>query len=190
MNELLSGIEVTARGLRWELVETHPLGEQTLYRVRGLEGVIQGVEIDILSPLEEIIPLSSEINPEKASPLRNYLIYHQAFLLEQLLGSNALLSIRPGRLRIEPYQIVPLMRALKMNRPRLLLCDDVGLGKTIEAALIVTELMARRLAHRVLIVSPAGPLLKQWKNEFLERFGLRIEVREDRHKPRRDVVSS
>ena len=67
MNELLSGIEVTARGLRWELVETQPLGEQTLFRLRGLEGVVQGVEIDILRPLEEIIPLSSEINPEKAA---------------------------------------------------------------------------------------------------------------------------
>ena len=54
MSELLPGIEVTARGLRWELVETQPLGEQTLFRLRGLEGVIQGIEIDILSPLEEI----------------------------------------------------------------------------------------------------------------------------------------
>lgn len=176
MSDFLPGIEVSARGLRWEIVDTQPLGEQTLYRLRGLEGVARGMEFDILSPLENISPLSSEINPEKAAPLQNWLIYHQAFLLEQALGKSAILSVQPGRLKIEPYQIVPLMRALKMHRPRLLLCDDVGLGKTIQAALIVTELMARRLAHRVLIVSPAGPLLKQWKSELLERFGLRVEV--------------
>lgn len=176
MKELLPGIEVGARGLRWELVESQPLGDQTLYRLRGLEGTVVGTEIDILHPLEDISPLASAINPEKAAPLKNWLIYHQAFLLEQALGSDALSFVQPGRLKIEPYQIVPLMRVLKVHRPRLLLCDDVGLGKTIEAALIVTELMARRLTHRVLIVSPAGPLLRQWKAELLERFGLRVEV--------------
>jgi hypothetical protein len=103
MTELLPGIEVNARGLRWELVESHPSGDQTLYRLRGLDGVIRGIELDILHPLEQITPLSSELNPEKAAPLSNWLVYHQAFLLEQALGSDALLSIQPGRLRIEPY---------------------------------------------------------------------------------------
>ncbi|NIN69743.1 MAG: DEAD/DEAH box helicase family protein, partial [Anaerolineae bacterium] len=56
------------------------------------------------------------------------------------------------------------------------LADGVGLGKTIQAGLVLTELMARRLAHRVLVVSPAGLLLEQWKTEMLERFGLRLDV--------------
>jgi SNF2 family DNA or RNA helicase len=63
-----------------------------------------------------------------------------------------------------------------MSRPRLLLADGVGLGKTIQAGLVVTELIARRLVHRILIVSPAGPLMDQWKEEMEERFGLRFEV--------------
>jgi ERCC4-related helicase len=62
-----------------------------------------------------------------------------------------------------------------MSRARLLLADGVGLGKTVQAGLVITELMARRLAHRVLIVSPAGPLLEQWQVEMSERFGLRLE---------------
>jgi len=77
---------------------------------------------------------------------------------------------------MEPYQLVPVMRALLMSRPRLLLCDGVGLGKTIQAGLVITELTARRLVHRLLVVSPAGPLLEQWKSELAERFGLRLEV--------------
>jgi superfamily II DNA or RNA helicase len=70
--------------------------------------------------------------------------------------------------------LVPLMRALELPRPRLLLADGVGLGKTIEAGLIVCELIARRRAHRVLVVSPAGPLLLQWDQELRQRFGLRF----------------
>jgi SNF2 family DNA or RNA helicase len=113
---------------------------------------------------------------DRSAPLPNWLVYHQAFLLEQALGPEAFLAAQPGRLKPEPYQLVPVMRALRMSRPRLLLCDGVGLGKTIQAGLVVTELMARRLAHRILVVSLAGPLLQQWKMEFLERFGLRLEV--------------
>ncbi len=66
------------------------------------------------------------------------------------------------------------MRALELPRPRLLLADGVGLGKTIEAGLIACELIARRRAHRVLIVAPAGPLLVQWAQEMRQRFGLRF----------------
>jgi superfamily II DNA or RNA helicase len=62
-----------------------------------------------------------------------------------------------------------------MSRARLLLADGVGLGKTVQASLVITELIARRLAHRVLIVSPAGPLLEQWQVEMSEWFGLRLE---------------
>ena len=63
-----------------------------------------------------------------------------------------------------------------MSRPRLYLADGVGLGKMIQAGLVLTELMTRKLAHRTLIVSPTGPLLSQWKDELRERFGLRVEL--------------
>jgi superfamily II DNA or RNA helicase len=95
-------------------------------------------------------------------------------VLEQSLGAHSILAIRPGRLDIKPYQLVPIVRALEMSRVRLLLADGVGLGKTIQAGLVVTELMARRLVQRVLIVTPAGPLLDQWRREMRDRFGLRM----------------
>lgn len=66
------------------------------------------------------------------------------------------------------------MRALELPRPRLLLADGVGLGKTVEAGLIASELIARRRAHRVLVIAPAGPLLVQWAQELRHRFGLRF----------------
>lgn len=177
MDTLLPGTEVHARGLRWEVVTAEPAGEQTLYRLRCREqGVLLGRELDILSPFERLEPLQKPLQPERAARLDHWRVYHQAFLLEQALGPNALLAAQPGRLKFAPYQLVPVMRALRMSRPRLLLADAVGLGKTIEAGLILAELIARRRAHRILIVSPPGPLLTQWRDEMRERFGLRFEV--------------
>src|SRR5690606_38219652 len=147
--------------LLWEVVHVEPAGREQRYRLRCLEGGLRGMELDLLSPLESIVPVARELQPERAGRLRDWLLYHQAFLLEQELGPGALLSSQPGRLDIAPYQLVPVMRALRLSRPRLLLADGVGLGKTIQAGLVISELIARRRTHRILIVSPAGPLLEQ-----------------------------
>jgi hypothetical protein len=158
--------------LRWEVVFAERLGPQMLYRLRRLEGAVQGQELDLLHPFEPLQRLVHGFQPEQAAPLRNWLVYHQAFLLEQALGTDALLVVQPGRLRLEPYQFVPVLRAIRMSRPRLLPADGVGLSKTIQVGLVLTELIARRVAHRLLIIAPAGPLLEQWKTEIAERFGL------------------
>lgn len=172
----LPGTEVELRGLHWEVIAVSPMGDQTLLRLRGTGGAFAGREVDVLSPFEDVRPVIHKIDPTCPTHLANWLVFHQAFLLEQALGPNALLAVSPGRLRIEPYQLVPVSRCLRMARPRLLLADDVGLGKTIEAGLTITELIARRRANRILIVTPAGPLLDQWRDEMAERFGLRLVV--------------
>ncbi|MFH8681263.1 DISARM system SNF2-like helicase DrmD [Streptomyces lydicus] len=72
---------------------------------------------------------------------------------------------------IEEYQLEPVARALAMPRVNLLIADDVGLGKTIEAGLVVQELLLRHRARRVLVVCPA-PLTLKWREEMAEKFGL------------------
>ena len=72
---------------------------------------------------------------------------------------------------LEGYQVAPVLRILGKPRPRLLIADDVGLGKTIEAGLCMLELMARRRADRILVVVPPG-LLDQWHDELSDKFGL------------------
>ncbi len=176
MTTLLPGTEVIARGLHWEVVLSQDLGTHTLYRLRGIDGLLKGQELDLLHPFEHISPVPRELAPERAAPLINWLVYHQAFLLEQSLGTTAFLAGQPGRLQIQAYQLVPALRAIRSSRVRLLLADAVGLGKTVQAGLILSEIMARRLAHRVLVVSPAGPLLEQWNTELRERFALRMDV--------------
>lgn len=76
---------------------------------------------------------------------------------------------------VEAYQLEPLRRALQSARTNLLLADDVGLGKTIEAGLVLQELLLRHRARSVIIVCPPSLSLK-WRDEMREKFGLEFEI--------------
>ncbi|GEL18375.1 helicase SNF2 family protein [Pseudonocardia asaccharolytica DSM 44247 = NBRC 16224] len=76
---------------------------------------------------------------------------------------------------IEDYQLEPVSRAVGAPRVNLLLADDVGLGKTIEAGLVASELLLRNRARRIMIVCPAGLTVK-WRDEMTEKFGLDFTV--------------
>ena len=76
---------------------------------------------------------------------------------------------------IEEYQLEPVARALAMPRVNLLVADDVGLGKTIEAGLVAQELLLRHRARRIVVVCPASLTLK-WRDEMAEKFGLEFTV--------------
>jgi superfamily II DNA or RNA helicase len=76
---------------------------------------------------------------------------------------------------IEEYQLEPVARALAMPRVNLLIADDVGLGKTIEAGMVVQEMLLRHRARRVLVVCPASLTLK-WREEMGEKFGLDFTI--------------
>jgi hypothetical protein len=89
--------------------------------------------------------------------------------------STALQAPFRSGISIEEYQLDPVVRALAMPRPNLLIADDVGLGKTIEAGLVVQELLLRHRARTVLVVCPAGLCVK-WQEEMLERFGLEFRI--------------
>lgn len=76
---------------------------------------------------------------------------------------------------IEDYQLDPLVRAVQMPRVNLLVADDVGLGKTIEAGLIVQELLLRNRARTILIVCPSS-LQIQWRDQMRDKFGLEFRI--------------
>lgn len=76
---------------------------------------------------------------------------------------------------VEAYQLEPLRRALAAPRTNLLLADDVGLGKTIEAGLVIQELFLRHRARTAVIVCPPSLALK-WQDEMREKFGLEFTI--------------
>ena len=179
--EFSTGMKLRARGLTWTVIAADPAGphQRLRLRLRCIEGDMDGLEWDILDPTEPIDILHDTLRPRAPAGLESWRLFHIAALLDQAPGPGAMLAMTPGRLTVEPYQLVPLLRALELPRPRLLLADGVGLGKTIQACLIATELIARRQAHRIVVVTPSGPLLTQWEQELRLRFGLRFTVLAD-----------
>lgn len=105
----------------------------------------------------------------------------------ELLWNAARLSLRDGAgpfrslgrvsVRPRPYQFVPLLMALRLQPVRLLIADDVGVGKTIEALLIARELLDRGEIRRICVLCPPNPLLcDQWKKELSEKFHIESVV--------------
>ena len=78
-------------------------------------------------------------------------------------------------IQIEDYQLDPVVRAVAMPRVSLLVADDVGLGKTIEAGLVALELILRHRARRILVVCPAS-LQIQWRDQMRDKFGLEFRI--------------
>jgi len=113
-----------------------------------------------------------EHSPDERSvlPLADFHARLSALLLTSP-GSGNLYSLHAGRVRHVPYQYRPVIKLLHADRPRLLIADDVGVGKTIEAGLIIKELQARSELAAVLIICPKALVAEQkWQNE-MRRFG-------------------
>jgi len=92
-------------------------------------------------------------------------------------STNPRLFQSPHRagIQIMSYQLEPLKKALEMPRVNLFIADDVGLGKTIEAGLILREMIMRQKVKRIVIACPAS-LLTQWQGEMEDRFGLSFVI--------------
>ncbi len=134
--------------------------------------------------------LSAVIPPEEAALLPNQDVQFDLrgidsssawFRSHLILGATLiretglLTGARFGRVALEAYQLAPALRILAKPRPSLLIADDVGLGKTIEAGLAILELMARARASRILVITPPG-LMDQWQQELLDKFGLKFSL--------------
>jgi ERCC4-related helicase len=172
--KIATGMQVRFRGLAWTVIDVQQLGEQTRVGLRCAGGDLDGLSWTALYPAELVEVLEEGFRPNQPGDLKQWRLRHKAMLLGQRLGGEDVRLVAPGRVRVEPYQLVPLLRAKELLRVRLLLADDVGLGKTVQACLVLTELIARRQTHRILIIAPAGPLLMQWDQELRQRFGLRF----------------
>lgn len=90
-------------------------------------------------------------------------------------GSGPFRSIGHIAFRPRPYQLVPLLMGLRLNPVRMLIADDVGIGKTIEAALIARELLDRGEIRRIAVICPPH-LCDQWQKELTNKFDIDAKV--------------
>lgn len=173
MNDFAVGSLVSARGREWVVLPSED--DQELLPVRPLGGR-EDEATALLPSLEEIAPTSF------ALPTAEQLGDHQSCsLLRDALRLGFRNSAGPfrsfARIAVEPrpYQLVPLLMALKLDPVRLLIADDLGVGKSIEAALITRELLDRGEIRRSAVLCPPH-LAEQWQEELRSKFNIDAQL--------------
>jgi len=158
-----------------EVVPPPDEGHATLVKMVCLDDDAQGRPLDVLWELELGARIADEerlSDPERFDSPRHFGAYLHAIKWNCVTATDARLFQAPFRagIKLMHHQMTPLLKALSLPRANLFIADDVGLGKTIEAGLIVQELEIRQRVDFVLIVCPASISL-QWRDEMERRFG-------------------
>ena len=169
-HDFMPGNLVRARGREW-VVQSD--SRRDWLRLRPLGGadddsiaLIPELELQAVEPATFPWP-----EPEQAGNHAAALLLRDALRLKLRAGGGPFRAF--GNIAVEPraYQLVPLLMALRLSTVRLLIADDVGVGKTIEAGLIARELMDRGEIRRLAVLCPPH-LVEQWQNELESRFNL------------------
>ena len=166
------GSVIKARGRIWRVLEA----DDSFVTAESLDGVWKA---SFYLPLESAaisLEASPEPPPKPATDPSAHQLYLEVEHLRTLQADAPFLALQRSRVVPHNFQLVPLLMALENPASvRLLIADDVGLGKTIEAGLIIKELFLRRLARRVLVLTPAH-LKEVWHDALKRFFHLHFEI--------------
>ncbi|HEX4334343.1 MAG TPA: DISARM system SNF2-like helicase DrmD [Polyangiaceae bacterium] len=165
-----------------EVVPPAAPDEATRVDLVCLDDDAQGRPLSVLWELElgakVLPPEAGKLGPvTRLDPPRHFAAYLHALKWNQVTATRADLFQSPFRagIKLLDHQLTPLKKALELPRANLFIADDVGLGKTIEAGLVMQELQLRQRVEVVLVVCPAS-LCLQWRGELEKRFGQRFEI--------------
>lgn len=151
-----------------DLITLRPLG--------GSELESRTIWLPAANPLDIIKPAIFE--PPSAEETGDFASARLLFNAVRLLFRDGAGPFRcAGKISVRPraFQIVPLVMALRQKTVRLLIADDVGVGKTVEALLIAREMLDRGLIRRIAVLCPPH-LCEQWQTEMLDKFGLEAAI--------------
>lgn len=181
---------VMARGRWWVVAESTRDGQaaldgrpvQHLVKLISVEDDATGEELEVVWEIEPGTEIRERaelppIDPDRLDDPSELDAFLDAVRWGAVTSADQRSLQAPFRsgITIEDFQLEPLVRALRMPRTTLLIADDVGLGKTIEAGLVVQELLLRHRARTALVVCPAG-LQLQWRDEMQAKFGLEFRI--------------
>ncbi len=132
----------------------------------GKEDEYPESELKALPPKPDLLTMLKE---GRTADSKNFLLRRQALQLDDERKNDALGALLASRVMVKPHQVGVVQRVLSGHRPRFVLADEVGLGKTIEAGMIFSALRLSGLARRVLVVAPSH-LTVQWLVELFHKF--------------------
>lgn len=167
-----TGSLVNARGREWVVLPDSTDDLLVLRPLGGSDDEIAGIYI----PLEPLTPATFDLpDPSQVGDYRSARLLRDAVRLGFRSSAGPFRSFARVGFEPRPYQLVPLLMALKLDPIRLLVADDVGIGKTIEAGLIARELLDRGEIQRLAVLCPP-PLAEQWQSELRDKFHIEAEL--------------
>jgi superfamily II DNA or RNA helicase len=165
-----------------QVINSSAAGEATLVRLSCVDDDAQGQALSVLWEHELDAEIRngetwSEIAQRGFDPAKRFAAYLNTLRWNCVTSTDPKLLQSPFRagIKLDPYQLEPLRKALRLPRVNLFIADDVGLGKTIEAGLIARELLLRKKIKEIVVSCPPSMLL-QWQEELSARFGLQFEI--------------
>ena len=166
------GSLVKARGREWVVLPDSPDDLLVLRPLGGSDDEITG----IWTPLEPVTPATFDLpDPAQVGDYRSARLLRDAVRLGFRSSAGPFRCFARIGFEPRPYQLVPLLMALKLDPIRMLVADDVGIGKTIEAGLVARELLDRGEISRLAVLCPP-PLAKQWQAELRDKFHIEAEL--------------
>ena len=179
------GEMVRVRTRRWLVEEVTPAanpGESSRVRLACADDDAQGQELEVFWDCELDRAILddepwSNLGERGFDPPDHFAAFLNTLRWSCTTATDPSLFQAPFRagIKIEAYQMEPLRKALRLPRVNLFIADDTGLGKTIEAGLIIRELLLRRKVRTIVVAAPPS-VLEQWKAEMEERFGLIFQI--------------
>lgn len=173
---------VEVRGQRWVVSDVEPSERCHLVSLQSVEDGRYGDTLEVIwevEPGRRVLPSGAlpDVSTAGFDPPQRLGAFLDAVRWSAVTSADVKTLQAPFRsgVAIEDYQLEPVARAVEAPRVNLLLADDVGLGKTIEAGLVAQELLLRHRARRIMIVCPAGLTVK-WRDEMAEKFGLDFTI--------------
>jgi superfamily II DNA or RNA helicase len=166
------GSLVTARGREWVVL---PDSEPDLLVLRPLGG--SDDEIAAVFPdLEQVTQTQfPEPSPNDLGDARAAGLLRTALRIGFRSSAGPFRSLASIAVEPRPYQLVPLLMAMRQPTVRMAICDDVGIGKTVEAGLVASELIAQGEAKSLAVLCPPA-LAEQWQEELRTKFGIDAEL--------------
>lgn len=174
MTSYAPGMRIIVRGEEWMIkrVETNSLGNQTL-QVVGISNLVKDYESRFMTDLEKNIevvdPAKVRIVPDDSAFFKKSKLYIESHLRQKIPTDNKIHVGDKAAMDLLPYQLEPAQIALNRTRQRILIADTVGLGKTLEAGILMSELIARGKGKRILVVTVKS-MMTQFQKEMWNRF--------------------
>ena len=170
------GARVVIRDEEWLVRRVDPSTDGGfLLSCDGVSELVRGRSAQFLTELEgEIVvldPAKTELVPDTSSQFNSTFLYLEAQLRRSTPNDAQIRLGHRGVMNLVPYQLDPALQALRQPRQRILIADAVGLGKTLEAGILTTELIQRGRGQRILVITLKS-MLTQFQKEFWSRFSI------------------